>query len=140
MVDTWYEYDTMIADLIKTGKFEKTRITHRLNYDGKLDMDLIPFGAIAGTDKLLKWPPDGLTAMLMLGFDEVFDNSITMEYGPGKNIRIASLEGMTILKLIALADRYRQKDAQDLGVIITNSFGAYLNAGEYDAAAGNIGD
>ena len=68
--------------------------------------------------------------MNVAGFEEALLSSVLMEIEPGLTVRVASVPGLTLLKLIAWADRGREsnKDAADLYRLLT----AYADAGNTD--------
>jgi len=125
----WGQYETLKQGLIATGRFESTKEAQRLNYNERLLIDIVPFGAILDKDVLFSWPPDHETIMNAIGFKESFEHSIIVRLreSPLLDICFASLPGLAIMKLISWDDRYpeRSKDAKDLCFIIRN----YLDAG-----------
>jgi len=122
-VKNWNEYDRTISKLIESGNFQKERERQRLSYKNTIPLDIVPFGEISDGRKIIEWPPPKLSSMMsVLGFKEAYDSSIRLEIKKGKFIKIASLEGLTILKIIAWNDRKNKNDAQDLRVLLTNYF------------------
>jgi predicted nucleotidyltransferase len=78
-------------------------------------LDIVPFGTgIEENESQIRWPPDAATAMSVAGFNEAFNSSVTYEID-GQEIRLASVPGLAILKLIAWQDRHAEttKDAFD---------------------------
>lgn len=134
LVNNWEEYEIITNELIKTQKFKKTQSIHRFIYSEKIEVDIIPFGEIASPNNKIKWPPDYLNIMSMVGFIEVYDNAATIKYDNENSFKIASLEGLIILKLIAWSDRKRQKDAQDISLLLKNCFYVYLSSAEFGGA------
>jgi len=65
--------------------------------------------------------------MNVAGFEEALASSISMELDENLSVRVASLPGLTLLKLVAWSDRGREtnKDAADLYRLVT----AYADAG-----------
>jgi predicted nucleotidyltransferase len=59
--------------------------------------------------------------MNVAGFEEALQSSLAIELEPGLVIAVASLPGLTILKILAWADRHmaNNKDAVDLYRILT---------------------
>lgn len=131
IVKNWIEYEEIINILIKTKKFSKSDLIHRLLYNCKVKVDIIPFGEIAVPNDIIKWPPDYSTEMSMFGFNEVYENAIKIIFENKKLLKVASLEGITILKIVAWSDKKRQKDALDIGLLLKNCFDAYLNLDEF---------
>lgn len=68
--------------------------------------------------------------MNVAGFEEALTSSMPVEIAPGLVVRVASLTGLALLKLVAWSDRGREtdKDAVDLYRLITS----YANAGNAD--------
>jgi len=61
--------------LIETGKFKPDKNQQqRLTYLDRVQIDIVPFGAIA-KDGLITWPDDE-TEMVTLGFDEAYRDTI----------------------------------------------------------------
>jgi predicted nucleotidyltransferase len=92
----------------------------------------VPFGSIE-KDGAITWPAEE-TVMITLGFDEAYKDTILVRLAEEIEIRICSLAGLALMKLIAWNDRrarYR-KDAEDLCFIMSN----YLDAGNRDRILG----
>jgi predicted nucleotidyltransferase len=128
-VADWNEYKKLKQSLTETGRFELTRKAQRLRFNGKLLIDIVPFGAIIDKDGSFSWPPEHDIKMSALGFKESFESSIIVKIreNPALDILFASLPGLALMKLISWDDRYpeRKKDAEDLSFIMHN----YLDAG-----------
>lgn len=119
MIDDWEKYDIIINQLISQHGFVKGRQKQRLLYNS-LQLDIIPFGSIAEDNSIL-WPPEKSFKMSIMGFNEVYESGIDISID-SITLRILSLEGLFITKLIAWNDRKGKKrtDAEDLGSIIYN--------------------
>lgn len=132
MVSNWGAYQKLKDGLVNRGVFMETHEQHRLIYDGVTPIDIIPFGPIAGPNDSISWPPNGEPSLSTIGFREVYDNSqlIELRSRPPLKVRIASLAGLAILKLIAWDEKYpeRRKDAQDLLLMMRE----YIDAGNFD--------
>jgi predicted nucleotidyltransferase len=104
-VETWSQYDKLIKALLAAGKFAETPEKHRFRCDG-VPVDIVPFGALAGKDKVLRWPPEQEIIMSVLGF----------RTAPLLEVKVPTLAGLALIKLMAWNDAYpnRQKDAEDL--------------------------
>jgi predicted nucleotidyltransferase len=129
----WREFATMKARLVDTGAFRSDeRIAQRLYYlasPGRgCPLDLIPFGGVEREGSVIAWPPDGVVVMHVTGYTEVFTSSAPVELEPGFALRVASLAGLSILKLIAWADRSAgdPRDAIDLATLL-RQYGAAGN-------------
>jgi len=126
----WSSYEQLKAGLVTTGKFGlDKKQAQRLLYEEWFPIDVIPFGAIAGTDDCLSWPPAHDTIMSTLGFEEAYNNSITvrMRTNPVLDIKFVSLSGLALLKIISWNDNKLRshKDAHDLLLLMRT----YLDAG-----------
>jgi predicted nucleotidyltransferase len=132
MVSGWDHFVKLKNELVKSKKFKPSRQMQRLEYDDNYPVDIIPFGAIEDNDNTISWPPDGANKMNMAGFQESYQHSISvkLQSSPELVVKVVSLEGLTILKLISWDDNIdrRIKDAADLLLIMGN----YLDAGNTD--------
>lgn len=63
--------------------------------------------------------------MSTVGFGEAYASSMDVRLNEGLVVKVASLAGLALLKLIAWSDRQYERDAQDLGLIMKH----YLDAG-----------
>jgi len=131
-VSGWDEFGRLKQALLDTGNFTETRETQRLVYRNELPVDIVPFGGISEPDHEISWPPEHDFVMRTLGFEEAFETAqlVRVRARPPLDIRVASLAGLAILKIIAWAERPSEnnKDAYDLGFIMEN----YLDAGNYE--------
>jgi len=120
-VESWEQYEKIVNALLKTGKFTQDKRNHRFLY-GDVKVDIVPFGSLADKEKNIHWPPDQTTIMSVLGFQEAYEHSITiiLRTEPLLEIRIPTLAGLALIKLISWADAYprRQRDAEDLEFIM----------------------
>jgi predicted nucleotidyltransferase len=68
--------------------------------------------------------------MNVAGFEEALTTSIAMELAEGLSVRVASLPGLALLKMLAWSDRGHESntDATDLYRLLT----AYADAGNTD--------
>ncbi len=132
MISNWEEYQKLKGGLINTGVFIETHEYHRLIYNNAIPIDIKPFGAIADSNDNISWPPNNEPKLSTIGFKEVYDNSqlTKLRLSPLLKVRIASLAGLAILKLISWDEKYpeRKKDAQDLFLISRE----YVDAGNFD--------
>jgi predicted nucleotidyltransferase len=92
-----------------------------------LPIDLIPFRGVASANGTIEWPPNRDIVMNVAGFEEALTSSVSMEIDEDLSVRVASLPGLTLLKLVAWSDRGREtnKDAADFYRLIA----AYADAG-----------
>jgi predicted nucleotidyltransferase len=132
-VKSWAQFEQLKASLINTQQFKPDeKQQQRIKYRDLVEVDIVPFGTIE-KDAAITWPNEG-TVMITLGFDEAYKDTIAVRLVENEEIRICSLAGLALMKLIAWNDRrarYR-KDAEDLGFIMSN----YLDAGNSDRILG----
>jgi predicted nucleotidyltransferase len=122
IVADWDEYRGLSARLIREHGFRETDRPHRLEAPSGTPLDLIPFGTIETPDRAIGWPPDEAFMMSTLGFREVYEFSLTGIIDGDYGIQVASLPGLSILKLLAWRDRRYEtgKDAQDFCSVVVN--------------------
>jgi predicted nucleotidyltransferase len=130
VVGDWSAYEKLKQQLIDSGEFNPDpKKIHRLLYKGQLKVDIIPFDGIESTEGKITWPDD-TGSMNVAGFKDVNSHALTGDLGEGQGIRIASIAGMAILKIIAWHDRHIEfptKDAKDLALIMYNYASAEKN-------------
>lgn len=128
-ISNWDEFEELKKGLIETGLFTETRIAHTLEYNNLIPIDIVPFGAINEKDSSISWPPDHDVRMNVLGFNDAFNDAISvrLKVKPEIDILVVSPTSLAALKLIAWKDRApgNTKDAIDLIFIIRN----YLDVG-----------
>jgi predicted nucleotidyltransferase len=100
---------------------EKT--PHRIifiKYD--LIIDILPFGGVEKAG-YINFNDKFDTKISILGFQEVYENSVTANIS-GEEIKVATLPGLCILKLIAWSDKpfERENDIKDISNIIQHFF------------------
>jgi len=138
-VDGWPAFGAIRARLVATGAFEADRqVVHRLFHlrGGRrgYPIDLIPFGGIEDLGAMIAWPPDRSVVMNVAGYREAFDAAAPVEIDSGFVVRVVSLPGLAILKLLAWADRGAAdpRDAIDLAMLLRQ----YGTAGNEDRLYG----
>ena len=123
-VANWEQFEKLKESLIATGQFSLTPDKQRLRC-GTILIDILPFGPITDKDKKISWPPEHEIIMSMVGFDEAYEHSITVRLSsdPDLDIKLASLSGLAIMKLISWKEKYpdRKRDAEDL-LLIMNKY------------------
>lgn len=135
-VENWERFRTLTEALIATGDFSaRQTVPQRLIYKDRLSglpvpIDLIPYGGVASLGTRVAWPPEGDTVFNVSGFEEAQASSLLVEIADGFLVRVASIPGLTLLKLIAWADRggNNNKDAADLHRLLAD----YADAGNTD--------
>lgn len=94
------------------------------------EVDLIPFGPVAGADALLVWPNDGPT-WNVLGFDEALGaaTAILLQTSAGEAVSVpmVTISSLVMLKIMSFYDRPKERirDVRDIGFVIRH----YLDAG-----------
>jgi predicted nucleotidyltransferase len=120
-VANWEQFNKLKESLIATGQFFLTSEKQRLRC-GTILIDILPFGPITDKDKKISWPPEHEIMMSMVGFEEAYEYSITVRLSsdPELDIKLASLPGLAIMKLISWKEKYpnRRRDAEDLFFIM----------------------
>ncbi len=93
-------------------------------------VDLIPFGGITSAESTVEWPPNRDIVMNVAGFEEALASSVFVEVEGDLTVQVASIPGLTLLKLVAWLDRSREtdKDAADLYRLLAS----YSDAGNVD--------
>jgi len=138
-VESWDRFEQMKNELTKTGHFKVQREIHRLMHKSGISVDIVPFGGLSSQDSI-GWPPDFAVKMSVEGFNESYRNtvSVLLQEDPEIIIKVASLEGLALLKLISWdeAPYERNKDGVDIFYIMTN----YLQAGNLERLYDDAGD
>jgi len=131
-ISSWNDFDKLSNKLIESGKFIKSKESQRFLYNDSIWLDVIPFGSIENNESSVVWPPENVTHLNVLGYKEAFNNTIyvRLKFEPPLDIKVASIPGLVILKLISFSDRssLSNKDASDLAYIIDN----YIDAGNQE--------
>jgi predicted nucleotidyltransferase len=131
-VASWGEFEKLKDSLLTSGDFNQTKDVHRLRYRGELLVDILPFGEIADAKGQIRWPPDEDVAISVAGFEDAYRAALKVRVraSPPLDILVASPVGLTIMKLIAWADRHDEgyRDAGDLAHILEK----YLDVGNYE--------
>jgi predicted nucleotidyltransferase len=121
MIASIQEFEAVVEALLKYG-FNKVEAPWTL-YNDKFNIviDLLPFGEIE--EKFTLQFNERYTDLHVLGFSEVLQESGTVQIEE-KSLKIPSLPGMVILKLIAWSDRPedRDNDLYDILRIIEHYF------------------
>lgn len=134
LMSGWDGFDRLKRALAATGKFiAHPHMEHRLLSDVlSAIIDLVPFGEIENPKGVIAWHPDFTTRMSTLGLREAWQTSVRVRLAEDLEVAVASLAGLALLKLIAWDDRHYQRDAQDLGLLLSN----YIDAGNAERLYG----
>lgn len=119
-VRDWDQYSAIVNEFIERHGFFRTNKPHRFTRGG-IVLDVIPFGEIASESGFVNWPGD-TRAMSVLGFPEVYEAAVSIIFDDGPAVRVASLPGVGVLKIVAWneAPMRRRQDPIDLCAIMTN--------------------
>jgi predicted nucleotidyltransferase len=134
-VEDWNRFAALKESMTATGRFvPDRRALQRMTYVDRaagfsIPVDLIPFGGVASAGAI-EWPPNRDTVMNVSGFEEALAAAVPIEFEPQLKVRVASLPGLMLLKLIAWSDRGLEtgKDAVDMQRLLTS----YADAGNTD--------
>ncbi len=122
-ISDWNQFKSIENNLSKKEGFSKSKEQkQRFIYKEIYVIDIVPFGDVAEDDGNIYWPPDETIAMSVLGFPEMVNSTISVQIDREFSIKIASLPGLFILKLIAWKDRNLSvsKDAYDMALLLKN--------------------
>lgn len=124
-LDSWGEFARLRDALINTEQFTPHPTTRqRLISAGGTIIDLVPFGSLEDPPGTISWPPDFSTVMSTIGFSEAYSHTLRVRLADDLVVRVASLAGFTLLKIVAWGDRHYERDAQDVGFVMRH----YLDA------------
>lgn len=132
-VNDWEQWLKVEQELLKLENFTEDKDQkQRFIYKGEFQLDIVPFGEIMKKDHKIFWPPNEEMAMSVLGFTAADEAALPVRIDDETEIKIATLSGIFILKIIAWKDRHQSnnKDADDIGFILEN----YLSIHEERAA------
>lgn len=120
------QYKQIKAALVETGLFEAHETEAiKLMYKNSIEVDLLPFGAIEQPNRNVKLT-DPTFVINMPGFTEIYPFVKDFTLGNGQIVKVCSMEGIVLLKLIAHNDRpERTKDITDIEYIIQSYFELY---------------
>lgn len=124
----WDAYRDFRDKLIDQG-FECENPDHPeklVHHQTRQEIDLLPFGEIAGSEDRIIWPSDN-SPWSVLGFREAFENAFNFEL-EGRLIHVISIPMLVALKIVAMMDREEvrhKKDGTDIAFILEH----YLDAG-----------
>lgn len=125
-LERWSEFHAIKSSLLDLPGFTASdRHAHRMYYQvpelqHPYTIDLIPFGGIEEPACTIAWPPEMAVMMNVAGFSDAYAASIQVSMAPDLVANVASLPGITVLKLFAWAERRHEtsKDAIDLMMLL----------------------
>lgn len=131
------QYNEVKTSLIATGLFEGHKSEPiKLIYKKGIEVDLLPFGAIEQSDRNVHLT-DPTFVLNMPGFTEIYPFVQDFNMENGQIIKVCTVEGIILLKLIANDDRpERSKDIKDIDHLIECYFG--LNAEDIYTSYNNL--
>jgi predicted nucleotidyltransferase len=140
-VEGWPQFEAIKGRLIETGSFvpaesSAQRLYYRATTRGTgYPLDIIPFGGVEQPLHQIAWPPDRSIVMNVAGYEEARACAVPMDVDSGFVVRVASLPGLAILKLVAWADRgvSDPRDAIDLATLLRQYGGAGNTDRLYDS-------
>ncbi|WP_379073653.1 hypothetical protein [Pedobacter vanadiisoli] len=120
MLDDAGQFNMIKDTLLASGNFTADATEHiKLYYKGALEVDLIPFGKIESANGYVYLQPPNIFTLNMPGFKEIYPFVQEVSFAEGLSVKVCSVEGIVILKLIAYNDRpSRTKDISDIEHII----------------------
>lgn len=123
-VQSWKDFSALKNRLLEIG-FQISDQVQRLRSPSGLPVDFVPFGGVEDEPGTIRWAPEGVIHMSVLGFREALENCdrVRVRDQPELDIPVATLAGLSILKILAWAERpidQRRKDAIDLLYLLKN--------------------
>ena len=121
MIKNWQEYDNIINEFINNYNYNKDKIKYHRLKCGSYIIDILPFGKIEKNNKIY-WPPNFKEYMYVDFWNEIFKSSLKIlvkENHKNIKIKIPSLEGFFLLKIVSWFGRLSSKDARDIKSILT---------------------
>lgn len=130
-VEGWGQYDKLVGTLVGDHGFSRTSAEHRVTR-GALVVDVVPFGDIANDRREVEWPRMDRT-MSVLGYAEALEATVGIQIGDAPPVRVASLPGLVVLKLVAWreAPHRRRNDPIDVCMIMMG-YGEVAGDGLFD--------
>ena len=140
-VPNWKAFNRLRQALVVEGFLPvQDDVLEKLREDASgIEVDLIPFGPIAGKDFRLHWPKDGPIWHVM-GFQEALDAALFLPLTNASRsqvkISLITIPSLAMLKIVAFYDRLtrRTKDGKDIAFVIQH----YLQAGNAGRLEGNL--
>jgi predicted nucleotidyltransferase len=120
MIQEEDHFYTVKDALIATGNFQAHPTEAiKIFYKDAIELDLLPFGEIESETREIRLHKPNLFVINMPGFREIFPHTQQTSIDDDLAIKVCSLEGIIILKLIANDDRpQRTKDISDIEQLI----------------------
>jgi len=137
-VEGWQAYEDLRRALAEEHGFENGPEKQRLRSPEGTPLDLVPFGGVEEEGGKARFPPEGSPELTVLGFEAAWEAARMVRFGEGlvgegnggkgPLLRVASLEGLALLKLLSWNERPRKRarDAQDLCLLLQHFYDARL--------------
>jgi len=118
-IKSWEEFEGLKNRLIASGNFHKTATVHKLTYRNSIPIDLVAFGGVENPQGSVAWPPDHAQVMNVTGFQDINAAVEEVKLVPdGLIVRVASIPGIMLSKLLAWIDRRETRDAWDVAFLL----------------------
>ena len=130
-LSNWSGFNQATATLVRAG-FSQPVPGHpeklRDTVSGQ-KIDILPFGAISTDGKSIIWPSDQ-SRWSIVGFDDCYRSAAILdpEHIPDNRLRVVTLPGLVVLKLVSFYERpsdRRRKDGADIAFTLAH----YLHCG-----------
>lgn len=139
-VESWQQFATLKERAEASGVFRPhPHAMQRLLFTdvesgAELPVDLIPFRGVNSSDYVIEWPPSRDVVMNVAGFEEALASAVLLLVEGGLAVRVASIPGLAVLKLVAWTDRRNitNKDAADIYRLIATYGDAGITDRLYD--------
>lgn len=120
-ISDWNKFEELKTLLVHKFNFRLDRVPHRVFHPNGTAIDIVPFGKIETSSRTIEWPNDK-SVMNNEGISEAFGQSITVELSNNSTVKVASLPGLVVMKLISWSDRpaERTNDPKDIYFIMKN--------------------
>ncbi len=120
MVGSLKEYEAMKASITALPSFELSENEpYRFLFRKAYEVDFLPFGQIADDKGKVTLSAKSTFVLNMPGFDAVQPFAETVETEEGLTLKVSSLPGVVLLKLLAWQDNTgREKDIHDIDYIL----------------------
>ncbi len=124
MVGSLSEFQVLRAVIATLPEFEQDeKEPYRFLFRKRYELDLLPFGEITDEKGRAELLANKTFTLEMPGFDAVFPFAETVETEEGITLRVSSLSGIVLLKLLAWQDRpERIKDIRDIDNILKHFY------------------
>lgn len=79
-INNWADYSKIEDGIVNIEGFEKDAFQkQRFIYQRVFILDIVPFGEVMKEDDKIFWPPEEESAMSVLGFSEVYENTLPVK-------------------------------------------------------------